>query len=134
MSLTFRSESDLLHYLTTSPRGKGILREACTEKWITDEILEYNRTTHILVKAYRDGWIEVYGPKTTRARIVFLGRTTTFPEYEVTLERHLDSLLPTPYREVHYPGNRRAIGYRYSGLEKDREVRLPWSGALKCSK
>lgn len=135
MSLNFRGEQDLLHYLTSTPRGRGVLREAVVgTPEIIQEVLEYNKTTYVLVKAYRDGLVEVYGPRHCRAKIAFLGRSITFPGHELAVERQLDGRLPAPYREVHYPSNKRAIGHRYSGLEQDREVRIPCPGGLSCSK
>ena len=135
MSLSFRGELDLLNYLTGTAPGKGLLREALVgSPEIIQEVLEYNRTTYVLVKVWRDGLVEVMAPRHARAKIVFLGRSVTAPEHELALERHLDSLLPHPYQEVHYPSNKRAIGLRNSGLEKDREVRVPWTGELPCMK
>jgi hypothetical protein len=124
MSLMFRGENDLLNYLVNTKHGKGVMREAISiSQEITEWTLAVNKTTYTLVKAYRDGLVEVYGPKHSRAKIAFLGRSSTFPEHEVQLEQHLDSILPQPYREIHYPNNLRASGMRDSGLERDRTIR-----------
>lgn len=135
MSLTFRGDQDLLDYLVGNAQGRCILREAVScSRQIIDEVLEYNRTTYVLVKCYRDGLVEVYGPKSCRARIVFLGRSVTFPEMEMAVEAEVSSKLASPYQEINYPGNKRAIGLRGSGIEKDRQTKVPYTGGLLCTK
>lgn len=115
MSLSFRNEDDLLHYLTTSRPGCQILRAAVSGssgRWLVEEILQHSRSVHVLVKAYRDDYVEVYGEPGVCAKIVFLGRSVTVPEHEQAREHCVDESLPWPYREINWPNCLVANGLR----------------------
>lgn len=135
VSLTFRGDQDLLDYLVGNAHGRCVLREAVScSRQIIDEVLEYNRTTYVLVKCYRDGLVEVYGPRSCRAKVVFLGRSVTFPDMEIAVEREVHESLAAPYKEIDYPSNKRAIALRGSGIEKDRQIKVPYTGGWLCTK
>lgn len=98
MSLSFRTDRDLLSYLG-SQYGIELLIEAA------DTFCPYYRPREkVLVKAYRDGLIEVYGPKNVDAKIVLLGRSITYPGCEIMQEELVDYQLSQLYRLINYPG------------------------------
>lgn len=112
-ALTFNSEEALLAYLLTSSEGRGLLREAAyAQDWLIKELLERHKATYVLVKVYRDGLVEVYGPNHIRAKIALLGRSETFPEYEIEREREMDDQLPERYQCYNFPKYRRAAALR----------------------
>jgi hypothetical protein len=90
--MTFRSDSDLIHFLATTTHGENVLGAvAALGRRLHLE------STYILVKAYSDGLVEVYGPEWVRARVVLLGRSVTYPEHEIALEKAVEATLPQPY-------------------------------------
>ena len=114
MELNFHNAENLLSFLTTSRYGKMLLREAVfggQAEWLVNELLDQNRASYVLVKAYHDGYVEVYGEKDVYAKIVLLGRSVTFPEHEVLLEKAVDGTLSPGHRSVHFPGMKRASAF-----------------------
>jgi hypothetical protein len=65
--------------------------------------------SHVLVKLYSDGRVEVFGERSVFVEVVELPGGTNADE-EALLERWLDEWLPLPYREVHWPGRLRGGG------------------------
>lgn len=65
------------------------------------------RPTYVLVKAFADGWVEVYGERHVRVNVLGLPCVETAGE-EIELERWVDLSLKLPYQAVNYPSNKRA--------------------------
>lgn len=116
MSSTYRvftTEEHLVQYLTKHPQGRSLVRETVLlEDWAIQDVLDSHKASYVLVKAFRDGLVEVYCKRHVRPRIAFLGRSVTFPEHELLAERELDRSLPEPYRLIHLPGYMRAAALR----------------------
>ncbi len=79
-----------------SKYGLGILREAADAFY-----QPYLPRQKVLVKAYRDGLIEVYGSEHVDAQIVLLGRSVTFPGHEIWQDQLVDAALGPAYAEYH---------------------------------
>lgn len=115
MELNFNRASDLLAFLTGHRYGRMILREAVfggESEWLVNELLDQNRASYVLVKAYRDGLVEVYGERDVYAEIKLLGRSVTFPEHEIAQEKSVDRTLSPGHKSVHFPGMKRASALR----------------------
>ena len=105
-------EANLVWWLRATKPGKAVLREVLPflPRDLLAEVLEQNRTTYVLVKAYGDGWIEVYGPRHVRVRIIELPATENAGQ-ERLLEEWVSVNLNVPYAEIDYPSSRRAVGF-----------------------
>ena len=66
----------------------------------------------VLIKVYRDGLVEVYGSEGVDAKVVFLGRSITYPDHEIAVEEQLDKSLPPAYKAIHFPQNEIATALR----------------------
>lgn len=111
--LHFNDEDALLAFLISSPEGHCLLREAAyAQPWLVQEMLERHKVSHVLVKAYRDGLVEVYGPRHVRAKIVLLGRSVTFPGHEMEREQEVDETVGENYRRYNWPKYKRAAALR----------------------
>lgn len=65
------------------------------------------RRSAILVVLHADGWIEVYGQPYVDVHMAVMPHTTT-PEGERAAEEYLDTILARRYRDLYWPGLRRA--------------------------
>jgi hypothetical protein len=112
MTLEFRDDEHLAKWLLNAKAGLTVLRDVLPDlpETLVREVLSRNRTTYVLVRAYGDGWIEVYGEKHVRAKVIGLPATETADQ-----ERLLDEWVPLnlslPYQQIDYPSNRRACAY-----------------------
>ena len=61
----------------------------------------------VLILAHGDGWIEVFAEKHFDVRIEIVPYMTTEPG-EIQAEEYVELSLPKRYRDVYWPGNRRA--------------------------
>jgi hypothetical protein len=110
--LEFRDDEHLEKWLLNAKAGLAVLRDVLPDlpETLVREVLSRNRTTYVLVRAYGDGWIEVYGEKHVRAKVIALPATETAEQ-----ERLLDDWVPLnvslPYQQIDYPSNRRACEY-----------------------
>lgn len=97
--------STVVNWLLTTPRGRSCLREALCylPNDLEAEFLERWRPVHVLVKCYRGGEIEVFGPRCVQVKVLRLGRFHTFPEHEIQRDAEVDALLEEPYKEVNWP-------------------------------
>ena len=105
-------EANLAMWLRTTRPGAAMLREVLPylPAELVAEVMERNRTTYVLVKAYGDGWIEVYAERGVRAKVVELPAPET-AEQERLLEDWSNVNLSLPFRAIDYPSNKRAGGY-----------------------
>lgn len=108
MSLGFRNEDDLLHWLQTTNQGRGLLREALFSaqagsdaRTVVSDIVKSERSHRVLIKAFSDGWLEVYGERHTQVYIIELPDST---QQLGKVEQYTESKLPWLYRELHAPG------------------------------
>lgn len=109
----YYKDQDALIAFLLSDQGRPILREAAAKSgWLVEEILDAHKTTPVIVKVYRDGLTQVYGPHRVRARIFHLGRSVTFPEHEIAVERVIDECLPQPFLRYHFARYKRAEALR----------------------
>mgnify|MGYP003394099831 CR=1 FL=1 len=106
MELNFHNAENLLSFLTTSRYGKTPLREALFGEQ-ADRVVNERPDQH----RASNGYVEVYGEKDVYAKIVLLGRSVTFPEHEVLLEKAVDGTLSPGHRSVHFPGMKRASAF-----------------------
>ena len=99
-------------WLQTTRKGRQILREVLPyfPDDLTAEVLERNRTTYVLVKAWGDGWIEVFGERHVRAQVVGMPATDDL-ESERMAEEWVDLTLKPHYGAVNYPSWKRATEY-----------------------
>jgi hypothetical protein len=65
------------------------------------------RREAVLILAHADGWLEAFADKHVDVRIAIMPAMKT-PEGELAAERYVESSLPRRYRDVYWPGNRRA--------------------------
>lgn len=61
----------------------------------------------VLVLAHGDGWIEAFGEKHIDVRIEMVPYVTTQPG-EILAEEYVETSLPKRFRDVYWPGDRRA--------------------------
>lgn len=96
----------VVDWLLRSERGREALKEALLflPKELEVQFLERYRPAYVLVKAYRDGGVEVFGEKFVRPKVLFMGRQTTCPEAEVVAQSNADQLLPDRFKEINFPG------------------------------
>ena len=107
---TFSSRKELVRWLLNNEAGQDVLRVA---NWVQNKRhQEYGewlvpRTQYALVKAYDDGWLEVYGPRNLQVKVLTLPALND-PQMEIAQEAELDKDLPLPYAKIHYPSAKRA--------------------------
>ena len=103
------NQSCAVKWLLETERGRCALREALC--WLPDdleeEFLQRWRPAYVLVKLYRDGEVEVFGPPCVCPKVIRPGRLVTFSEHEIAREKAIDQSLPEPYRAVNFPSNKR---------------------------
>lgn len=117
----FKDLEHLTRWLVSTKWGQGVMRDAiqsqhCSE--LVREMVERELATseakpvpaYVLVRAYGDGWIEVYGPKHVRARVVELPATES-AEQEKLIDDWVSLNVRLPYQQIDHPSNRRATGY-----------------------
>ncbi len=61
----------------------------------------------VLILAYGDGWIEAFAEKHVDVRIEIVPCMTT-PAGAILAEEYVELSLPKKYRDIYWPGNRRA--------------------------
>lgn len=115
-------------WLLENPRGRCSLREAMcflpTE--MVEEFLQRWRPVRVLIKLYRGGEIDVFGPKFVLPKIVRAGRLVSTPEDESEADRRFEAKLPDNYKGVYYPSGKLAS---YSPKEFDHPVPLWLAGS-----
>ena len=110
--LEFRDDEHLGQWLLNTRTGLTVLREALPylPQNLVDEVIQRNRTTYVLVRAYGDGWIEVYGAKHVRAKVIGLPATEC-GEQERLIDEWVGLNVSLPYQQIDYPSNRRACAH-----------------------
>ena len=61
----------------------------------------------VLMVGHADGWVEVFAERHVDAHIAMMPFAAT-PEAQVMAEEYLESKLPRRYRELYWPGMKRA--------------------------
>jgi hypothetical protein len=128
--LSFEDEAELAQWLQTTTQGRGIVQEclASGRLW-----------SRVLVKAYADGWIEVYGDHRTLVHIISLPNST---QRLAEVEAYADNKTPYQYRTVNYPSYIRASekidygqGYhQFMAKQKDAQLDLAFiEGCTRCT-
>lgn len=113
--------SDLEHltrWLVTTKWGQAVLRDALHSQQCAELVMEFAERdtdakpvpTYVLVKAFGDGWIEVYGERHVRANVIELPATDD-PEQEKLIDDWVGLNLKLPYQRIDYPSSRRAAGH-----------------------
>lgn len=118
-TLVFNKDQDLAAFLCFTDHGKMVLERV---RAMQDEIVAAKRyrQRNVLVKAYQDGLVEVYGPSFVNATIAFLGWSVTDKGHEIRREQRLDEQLPDNYRQINFPGMQLASSLR----GHDNELRV----------
>jgi hypothetical protein len=62
-----------------------------------------------LVLVHADGFLEIFGPADLDVRVVDVPRVAPTPAAELAAEQYVEATVPLPYRQLHAPGNRRAM-------------------------
>ena len=83
-----------------------------------------NSRTKVLVVLNHDGYVEVYGERTTDVCVVNKIRTAGV-EQEKVAERIVEDSLSRPYRKLYMPGLRRATG-QFRDISPAQELYRLW--------
>lgn len=113
MRLRFSSFEGLVKWLTTTKFGQDAIREAIYSpagQKLLAELLEREQTTHVLVKAWGDGMVEVFAERHVRVKVVGMPATDD-PKEEVLAEEWLDVSLKPCFAGVNYPSWKRGGEY-----------------------
>lgn len=114
----FTDLEHLTRWLVTTKWGAAVMREALYsqngsrfyEEFVERELSVMElpaKPTYVLVKAFSDGWIEVYGEKHVRAKVIELPHAES-AEAEIRLEEYVELCLKLPFKEIHFPSSKRA--------------------------
>lgn len=114
----FTDLEHLTRWLVTTKWGAEVMRDALYsangarfyEEFVERELSVMElpaRPTYVLVKAFSDGWIEVYGERHVRAKVIQLPYAESAEE-EMKLEEYVELCLKLPFKEIHYPSSKRA--------------------------
>lgn len=117
--LKFNTFEALVGWLTTTKWGADAMREAMYSRngaRFYDEFVQRElamgelppQPTYVLVKAFGDGWIEVYGERHVRAKVIELPAMGTVGQ-DAMIEEWCALNLKLPYQQIDYPSSRRAI-------------------------
>lgn len=115
----FANDEALVKWLTSTLRGRAVLRDAIAAKQSTDIVAEYvereietlpserlpTRPTHVVVEVAGDGYTKVYGERHVRVKIVQrpLAHKSVRDRVSIAVDDWIDASLPRPFREVYYP-------------------------------
>lgn len=119
--LKFNTFEGLVGWLTTTKWGAEAIREALYSRngerfyaeFVERELCEIElppQPTYVLVKAFGDGWIEVYGERHVRAKVIELPARRS-ADADKLIEEWVGLNLKLPYQQIDYPSCKRASGY-----------------------
>lgn len=119
--LKFNTFEALVGWLTTTKWGANAIREALYSRngerfyaeFVERELCLMElpaRPTYVLVRAFGDGWIEVYGERHVRAKIIELPATENAAQ-EKLLDDWVSVNIKLPYQEIDFPSCKRAAAF-----------------------
>jgi len=115
--LRFPSYEGLTKWLVTTKWGAEVMRDALYslggerfyQEFVERELCLQDpppRPTYVLVVAHGDGFIEVFGERHVRAKVVWLPVARNVAQ-EMLLEQWVEVEVKQPYREVYFPSSKR---------------------------
>lgn len=120
-ALKFDSFESLTRWLVTTKWGAEVMRDALYSRngerfyaeFVERELCLIDlpaRPTYVLVRAFGDGWIEVYGERHVRAKIIELP-ATEIADQEKALDDWVGVNVKLPYQAIDYPSCKRAAAF-----------------------